>query len=626
MKNKKIFFLLIILILSLSACTGTVIQTDDQSSTRQAFSTSAEDAEILSSSDQALNSTSRSISVFYDTDDLKASESRAEMATIRLNGDSITVDGNGAVVDSSTVTIFEAGMYRISGTLTDGQIIVDTEDTESVFLVLNGASISSSTNAPIYIRNAEKTLLTLAAGTENFVTDGETYILADPESGEPNAAIFSNDDLTINGTGSLIVNANYKNGIVSNDDLKITAGNITVDAAKDGIKGKDSLAVLNGSITINAGGDGLQAYNVEEAEKGYIAIEGGVFTITAALDGIQAETRIVISDGDFTITTGGGNATAIHENTLGGTKYLQNSATQDDSTESSKGIKAEIDLTIRDGVFQIDAADDALHANDNLAINGGDFTLASGDDGIHADLSVVINNGHINITKSYEGIESANVTINNGTIHIVSSDDGFNAASGTGQGERDDGSMLIVNGGYVVIETDGDGFDSNGSSLITGGTVIVNGPTENRNGPLDVNGTLEIIGGHLVAVGSAGMPELPATSSTQNAIVIILASAQAGGTMLHIENENGADILSFMPAKNYQYVAVSSPDLQTNGTYNIYVGGSSTGSAVDGLYENGDYSGGSLVSNVTLSSTVTTIGNIGQGMMQGGHPQKGNHP
>ena len=529
MRHIKIIYLFIILTLALSACTGAAIQTDNLSSTGQVFNTTAEEAVLTNSSEQTFDSTSRAISIFYDANDLEASESSTDISSITLNGDSITVEGDGASADGTTVTISAAGMYNINGTLTDGQIIVDTKDEESVSLILNGASISSSTNAPIYIRNAKKTLLTLAAGTENFVSDGETYILADPESGEPNAAIFSNDDLTINGTGSLFVNANYQNGIVSNDDLKITAGIITVDAVNDGIKGKDSLAVLDGRITINAGGDGLQAYNAEDAEKGYIAIDGGVFTITAGMDGIQAETQLVINGGDFTITT-----------------------TQNDTTLSSKGMKAGTALTISNGYFKIDAVDDALHANDNLTINGGEFSLASGDDGIHADTSVFINGGNVNITKSYEGIESTYITLNDGTIHLVSSDDGLNASNGQGGGMADE-SFLTINGGLVVLNAQGDGFDSNGSSLITGGTVIVNGPTENRNGPLDVNGTLEITGGTLVAVGSAGMPELPAESSTQNSIAMVLDSAQTGGTMVHIESENGEEILSFVPAKSYQY-------------------------------------------------------------------------
>ena len=601
MKNYKIFCLLIILALTLSACTGAAIQSDLTSSTTQAINISAEETGTQNSSEEPLSSTAGTITVSYDANDLEASERSAEMTTITLNGDTITVEGDGASADNTTVTISAAGMYNISGTLTDGQIIVDTQDEESVSLILNGASISSSTNAPIYIRNAKKTMLTLAAGTENFVSDGETYILADPESDEPNAAIFSNDDLTINGTGSLFVNANYQNAIVSNDDLKITAGIITIDAVNDGIKGKDSLAVLDGYITINASGDGLQAYNAEDAEKGYIVIDGGVFTITAGMDGIQAETQLVINGGDFTITT-----------------------TQNDTAVSSKGMKAGTALTISNGYFKIDAVDDALHADESLTINGGEFSLASGDDGIHADTSVFINGGNVNITKSYEGIESTYITLNDGTIHLVSSDDGLNASNGQGGGMADE-SFLTINGGLVVLNAQGDGFDSNGSSLIAGGTGIGNGPTENRNRPLDVNGTLKITGGTLVAVGSAGMPELPAESSTQNSIAMVLDSAQTGGTMVHIESENGEEILSFVPVNSYQYVAVSSPELQTNGTYNIYVGGSSTGSAVDGLYENGSYSAGTLVSSVTISSTVTTIGNISSNM-NGGRPQKGNRP
>ena len=599
--KKNLFYLLVVLSLALSACSRVAVQTNEKTNGVEVSNTSIEEGLLEGSPEQASTGTTQTISVSYEEADLEASESSANMSTITLNGDLITVEGDGASADGTTVTISAAGIYNISGTLTDGQIIVDTQDEESVSLILNGASISSSTNAPIYIRNAKKTLLTLVAGTENFVSDGETYILADPESGEPNAAIFSNDDLTINGTGSLFVNANYKNGIVSNDDLKITAGIITVDAVNDGIKGKDSLAVLDSRITINAGGDGLQAYNAEDAEKGYIAIDGGVFTITAGMDGIQAETQLVINGGDFTITT-----------------------TQNDTAVSSKGMKAGTAFTISNGYFKIDAVDDALHANERLTINGGEFALASGDDGIHADTSVFINGGNVNITKSYEGIESTYITLNDGTIHLVSNDDGLNASNGQGGGMADE-SFLTINGGLVVLNAQGDGFDSNGSSLITGGTVIVNGPTENRNGPLDVNGTLEITGGTLVAVGSAGMPELPAGSSTQNSIAMILNSAQAGGTMVHIESENGEEILSFVPAKSYQYVAVSSPKLQTNQTYNIYVGGSSTGSAVDGFYGNGSYSAGTLVSSVTISSTVTTIGNISSNM-NGGRPQKGNRP
>jgi hypothetical protein len=174
--------------------------------------------------------------VEYDPEDLDIAPVDADTATlIELKGDTISTEGPGASVNGSTVTISAAGTYQVSGILNDGQIIVDTTDTENVTLILTGVDITSKTSAPIYVANAEKMILTLAAGSENIVTDGDTYLALD-EGGEPNDAVFSKDDLTINGEGALTVNANYNNGIASKDDLKITGSTITVNAANDGIK------------------------------------------------------------------------------------------------------------------------------------------------------------------------------------------------------------------------------------------------------------------------------------------------------------------------------------------------------------------------------------------------------
>ena len=170
------------------------------------------------------------------------------------------------------MTITAAGTYVVSGSLDDGQIVVDTEDKETVRLVLNGADITCSTSAPIYVKSADKIILILADGTENQVTDGDSYVLEDAESDEPNAAIFSKSDLTINGDGSLIVKANYNDGIASKDDLKIVSGDITVDAVNDAIKGRDCIGVKDGTIKVTAGGDGLQSTNDEDPEKGFICI------------------------------------------------------------------------------------------------------------------------------------------------------------------------------------------------------------------------------------------------------------------------------------------------------------------------------------------------------------------
>jgi hypothetical protein len=533
------------------------------------------------------NSATSTISVEYDSDDLNSSSTGPDMLYIILEGDSITLDGDGATVEGNVITITSAGMYSVSGTLNDGQIRVNTEDNVMVKLVLNGVDITCSTSAPIYIINAGKTVITLANGTENYITDGNSYILEDPASDEPNAAVFGKDDLTINGDGSLTVEAKYNNGIASKDDLKIIGGSITVNAVNDGIKGRDCIAIKDGTITVNTGGDGMQSNNDEDSEKGFVFIEGGTFNIIAGADGIQAETGILIVGGDMTIATGGGS-------TVG-------------TTDTAKGIKAGLNVTIEEGTINIDSADDSIHSNDSITINGGDITLASHDDAIHADSTLQINGGNINITTCYEGIESADITINDGDIHLVSSDDGINAVSDNGDsptmgrpGQEAGNNHLYINGGYIAIDALGDGLDVNGSVYMTSGSLIINGPIRNDNGALDYTGVFQMTGGFLVAVGSAGMAQSPSESSTQSSAGLRYSSMQSAGTMIHIETEDGEGLLTFVPTKAYQSVVFSSAQLEKGSTYIVYSGGSSTGTVTDGLYSGGTYTPGTELGNFTL--------------------------
>jgi hypothetical protein len=286
MKKKTVLILFVILVFILAACSGEALEPFAVESGSQGSTVMEELLEEVDNSSQEVVISGSLDPIEYDSEDLETDLSSGDMASITLAGDSITFEGNGATVNGKIITLTSAGTYSVSGTLTDGQIVVDTADPETVVLVLNGVDITYSTSAPIYVRNAEKTVITLADGTENIVTDGVAYVFSDGDPDEPNAAIFSKDDLTINGSGSLTVHANYNNGIASKDDLKITGGTITVNAVNDGIKGRDSIAVLDGTITINAGGDGLQANNDEDAEKGYVFIEGGVVEVIAGQDGV----------------------------------------------------------------------------------------------------------------------------------------------------------------------------------------------------------------------------------------------------------------------------------------------------------------------------------------------------
>lgn len=224
-------------------------------------------------------------------------------ATVTLADSGCTVTGEGAVAAGTTVTVSKGGTYVLSGTLSDGQIVVAAEKTEKVHLVLKGVGITCQTGAPVYIQSADKTVITLADGTDNTLCDGASYTLN--ADGEPTGCLFSKDDLTVNGTGSLTVTGNYNNGIVSKNDLKIMSGTVTVTAANNGLKGKDSVRIAGGTITVNATDDGIKASNLNESDKGYILIDGGSVTVTAGDDALQAVSAVTVTGGTCTVTAGG---------------------------------------------------------------------------------------------------------------------------------------------------------------------------------------------------------------------------------------------------------------------------------------------------------------------------------
>lgn len=604
MKKLATFLLSLFLIFSLAACSV--------SSAAPATTSAGEQIPVVTQVEQTgtavtVESAAEAIAENSSThdDDGDYQWDSASATTITLNGNTITTDGDGVTIDGSKATITSAGTYSISGSLADGQIVVNTDDDEIVRLLFNGIDIHSSTSAPIYIAEAEETVIVLGENTTNTVSDGSSYVFENPDEEEPNAVIFSKSDLTIYGGGSLSVTGSFADGITSKDGLVVAGGAITVSAADDGIRGKDYLVVKDGSITVTAQGDGLKADNEEDAAKGYISIENGTLNITAAGDALNAATDIVIAGGTFALSSGGG------------------SGSQADESVSAKGIKGAVSIIIDGGAFTIDSADDAIHSNSSVVINNGTFDLASGDDGIHADASIELNGGEMNIRDSYEGIESAVIILNGGSLHVSASDDGVNIAggvdsSGMGQGgglQQDafasSGSRsLYINGGYLYVDAAGDGLDVNGAVEMTGGTVLVNGPTQQMNGALDYDAGFKISGGLLVAVGSAGMAQAPDSSSSQYSLLINLDSTQPAGSLIHIQSSSGENVLTFSPTKQYQSIAFSSPDLANGETYSVSLGGSSSGTSADGLYLDGAYTGGAQNNTLTISSVVTMVGNV----------------
>lgn len=631
--RKKLISIICISVLSLSVVlSGCQSKSSSKNNSEVSNQTSTLDEDETDTS----NISKFEIDPDYTADELDYDYDEAEVVAITLNGDNISCKSSDVNIDGSTITIQKAGTYLLSGTLTAGNIIVDSDYKENVRLIFNGVEISNSTTTPLYIKNAEKTIVTLVDGTENTLSDGENYILDDENNNEPNGTIFSKDDLVINGLGSLTINANYNHGIQSKNLLKIISGNIDIISNGDSIIGKDGVIVKEAVINIESQEDGIKATKVEE-NKGYIYLYNPEITIKAKKDGIQAVTCLYVKDGKYNIETGETN-----ENSQ---------SNSDTSTDySRKGMKAGVDITIENGEYTIDSEDDGIHSNNSITVNAGTVNIASKDDGVHADTELTINNGDIKVSESDEGLEAKYITINDGNIDITTSDDGINASSGSsttldsgnapevgnrpempanensentlgnnsrmmpggGQGgfNESDGSELVINGGIVHANAGGDCIDSNGTITINGGEIYVDGPTSGGDGALDYADTCEINGGILVATGSIGMATAPTSGSTQYSVNAAFSKTYNGETKVTVKDSSGNEVLTYTPAKNFQSFVFSTDKLKSGETYTIYAGDTQEGT-------------------FTVSDITTTVGNVSSGMgggkpggMQGGRPGK----
>lgn len=584
--------------------TNTAAQAVDIRSTTS--STTESVTTVSASIDEALVSNSS-----YNGELENASEVEGAGQTITLSDAGSTSSDSSVSINGSIVTITKPGSYIVTGSLSNGQLVVNSAEDGTVELVLSGVELTNASGSAIQVLNAQDVLITLADGTNNKITDGANYAVTGSDEDQPNAALYSSSDLVIAGTGALVLTGNFNDGITSKDGLIIQNGNITVNAVDDGIRGKDFVVISSGTIQVTSGGDGVKSDNAEDAEKGYVLVEDGTVTITSAGDAISAETDVLIKDGNFTLVSGGGSSATIAEDV------------------SAKGIKGTISVVIDGGTFAIDSADDAIHSNTGIVVNNGQFTIQSDDDGMHADATLKIVNGEIDIVQAYEGLESALVEINGGSIQMITSDDGINVAggndgSGMGGGPGGGGGprgnrqqdtfaasgsyMLTITGGSILVNAEGDGLDSNGSMTMSGGTVVVFGPPRSGNGSLDYNGTFNITGGYLIAAGSSGMAMTPSDSSTQSSLMVNFTNANAANTTVAIADTSGKVIAVVQPVKTFQTLLVSSADLQQGQSYKVLVGGSASGAPVNGLITDGEYSGGSQYAEVKLSGINTWYG------------------
>lgn len=518
----------------------------------------------------------------YTDRDKDASYDETQATKIMLDGESAQVKGEGAQVEGSLITIDTAGTYLISGELIDGQIRVNLPETDKAQLVLAGASIHNETGAALYVEQADKCFVTLAPDTENELSDGASYSFAEGED-EPDATLFSKDDLTINGTGSLAITANYSDAIASKDDLTITGGSYIISATEDGLRGKDSLKILEGTFDIKAGEDCLKSSRDDDPARGFVCIDGGTFELNAGDDAIHAETYLRVTKGDITIPSCNEGLEAMVVQVDDGTIQVtaeddafnaaapSAQADQSSSEEGTEGTPGQEGMMPQRPTHQTEGA-----APPDLPSDGQPATMA---DGERPQSSV----DDAKAQRNAEGTERQRPGRDGVDLQPPADDERSQQQrqqqDGEMQGQPQPGGAeegnesckIIINGGTITLEAKGDAIDSNGSLEINGGTVFVTGPTSNGDGALDYALDAACNGGTILIAGSAGMAQDFSSAAQPSAFV---QAKGAAGQKIVVADQTGAELFSYTPSAAFETVIASAPDFEDGQEYSLIIGDS----------------------------------------------------
>ncbi|MGN1480691.1 carbohydrate-binding domain-containing protein, partial [Porcipelethomonas sp.] len=347
---------------SLSGCSN---ETGIQSSSEAELQSVSESLSSAESSVQPIKN-EVSQSQYFDEKDL-LTDYKDVTASIKLSNSNAEIDGTGAEYKDGVISLTSGGTFVFSGEMSDGRIYVN--NSQETHIVFDGVNISCSSYSPFFVENSDKVILTLADGTQNSLSDSANYIYENGEENEPDAVIFSKDDLSVNGGGSLEIKANYNEGITCKDDLRIAQCSLNISSVGNAVKGKDSVAVNAADIIINSQEDGIKTSNTDEADKGYMVFESGTFDITSLQDAVQAEGTLTINGGEYTIKSGNREElsdTANQDNGNFGRGFMGQEGNQNKTEESQKALKASGNIAINDGVIAADSEDDSVHSNGNV--------------------------------------------------------------------------------------------------------------------------------------------------------------------------------------------------------------------------------------------------------------------
>lgn len=630
--QKKITALVITGALTMSLVTGCSKATTGSSTSGSTATATTSDAD--DSSDGSVSTVSFTKSdMFTDRDsDPSYDEKSASTITFSESGvssssDSVTISDSStasndaedsdtnSTTDSSctTVTISEAGTYILTGSASNAQVIIDADKETKIQLVLDDLNLSCESSAPIYVRKADKVFITLADGSSNTLATTGEFVAIDDNNID--AVIFSKDDLTLNGSGSLTINSPYGHGIVSKDDLVVTGGTYTMTCAKHGLSGKDSVRILDGTFDLTVTKDGIHASNDDDENLGYIYIAGGTFTINSDDDGMHADSTLYIEDGTIdiqksyeglegqTITILDGDIDIVSSDDG---INAANGSGSNDSTNDKQGKGGPENGQMPGNPPSNGNFDPSDNSNNNTDQNNTTDTNDNSTDNSVVTMSTnAITSESEASTTSDDAASTENTQpsdnkqmpgnppsgdnqmpgnppsngnfdpSNNSNSNMDPQQGNTPGGMGSFDMDADESCVLTINGGTITINAGGDGIDSNGYFYMNGGTVYVEGPESNGDSALDYSISATITGGYFLSTGYSGMAQNFSSDSTQCSYMLTLSSNTSGTTTVTLTDADGNVLLSHETSKSYNSVIVSCPELEVGSTYTLTTGDTS---------------------------------------------------
>ena len=508
---------------------------------------------------------------------------------------------DGVTVEDGTLTITKAGTYKLSGEY-QGQIKVETADSDAVRLVLDNANITNSSGAALNVVNADEVILYSASGTTNTISDGADYTATGED--DPDAVVYSKADLTIAGEGTLKVNGNHEDGIHTSDGLVIASGTLEVNAANTGIKGKDYVDILGGTINVTAQQDGIKSTNDTDEGQGWTRLSNGTVTVNAGDDGFKASRVVEISGGSLTVEQSDEGIEAQYINVSGGDVNV---------TSADDGMNASLKTSNSESTDSSENTSDTANQQQNNqqqgSIPGGqqsgtsnqqqqgmgqppamsgtsqDGTSQNGASGTAQQQNNTQNQGNQNMGQppampggNAQDGKSQNGTTGTGQQGMGQPPQGGMPGGGGGGTFEVVDAAINVSGGNITVNAEGDGIDSNGVTTLSGGTLIVNGPSQGGNAALDTNGDLLLNGATVLSGSTADMFEAPSTNSTSGYLKLTNSSGFEQGSTVQVADSSGKVVANYKVTKsNVQLVLVSSSSIVKGQSYTAYT----TTSAVD---------------------------------------------